>query len=268
MIRAFVADDDRGSLGLLRRALGATGKVEIVAEASDGLECLKLLFREPPDVLFLDIEMPLLTGIEVAEEALRLAEPPLVVFITNHDEHAVRAFQLAAMDYIVKDMRVAEFHERVAQAVDRVERALANRLHARELQHADLALLAERTTKGQSAPDSPLHGRLPVKDHTEGTIRFLKPEDILCVERRDKRTEVRTREGKFPTYCTMDALLKRLAPHGFARASRSVLVNLDHVEHMIPNGDGTYDIILEGLAGLTVAVSRSNARDLLAALTK
>jgi two-component system, LytTR family, response regulator LytT len=257
MVRAVVADDEAGSRELLRLALEASGGVSVVGEAQDGAECLRLLFEQSPDVLFLDVEMPRLNGIEVAEEALRGSAPPLVVFVTGHDHFAVRAYALAALDYVVKDPDLAQFEVRVSDTVSRVRAALDRRGPCP-------VVPAPETREG--APRRPFRDRLPVKDYCEGTVRLLDPSDIVSIERRRRRAEVRIHDRRFPTYYTLDALFDRLAERGFARASRSALLNINHIAHMIPNGDGSYDAVLDDAERTVVPVSRANARALLGPL--
>ena len=101
MITALVAEDDASSANVMRELLENTGKIRVIGEASDGTQCLRMCAEMPPDALFLDIRMPRVSGIEVAERVMAMPDPPVVAFITGHD-HA--EFELAAVDYVVKSL--------------------------------------------------------------------------------------------------------------------------------------------------------------------
>jgi DNA-binding LytR/AlgR family response regulator len=264
VVRAVIADDDPGSALVLRMAIDATGRACVVRQAGDGMDCLGALRDERPDVLFLDIQLPKLTGIEVAEQALREPDAPLVVFVTNHDSYAVRAFELAAVDYIVKDAQVDRFERRVAAAVDRVVDALKSRGRSTPVGRAAQHPAKQGVSSGQDSARAAVD-LLVVKDYGQGTIRLIDPADVLYVRRRGRRSEVSTATDVYPTYHALGDLLDRLQCHGFVRASRSALLSLRHVEHLIPNGDGSYDAIMRGKADEPVGVSRACARALLGA---
>jgi DNA-binding LytR/AlgR family response regulator len=265
MFRAVVADDDATFRRLLVRLLESTGSVEVVGQAEDGAHCLQVWEETTPDVLFLDIEMPELGGIEVAEVVLGSTNPPLVAFITGHDEHAARAFDMDAVDYVVKQADVRVLADRLWQMVARLDRALERSTPAvDELRRRVSAIGAslEELARRQGAPGR----RLPIKDYEEGTVRLVDPAEVISAERRDRRVVLRTREHEWPTYYTMDALEDRLRHAGFVRVSRSAIVNIAFIEHLIPNGDGSYDLVLRDGVGSVVNVSRSRAKELLSAL--
>jgi len=257
MIRAVIADDEQAVREVLKSLVEATGKVTVVGSASDGLECLQLLESTTPDVLLLDIQMPGLSGIEVAEIALQSERPPLVAFITSHDEYAVKAFELGAVDYVVKPFSADATTGRIATTVRRLEAALKQKTAAVE---------ALRGLVAQLVRERPSSGKLAVKDYDERTVRLVDVASVICVERRGRRVVIRTAEREFPTYYTVDRLQERLAPAGFARANPAMLINLEYVDHLIPNGDGSYDVLLKDVRNTVVTVSRSRAKDLLARL--
>ncbi|HEY3397535.1 MAG TPA: LytTR family DNA-binding domain-containing protein [Armatimonadota bacterium] len=261
LIRTAIADDEPASQRLLQMALEATGRVEIVGVASSGVECLRLWEELSPDVLFLDIKMGEFGGLEVASLVLAAKRPPAIVFITSHDDFALRAFELRAVDYVVKSPDLKSFHERIAETVARLEDQRRSPAPTESVR-AVVDQLQERE------PFPPTR-KLPVKDYRQGTVRLIDPTAILYVERKERRAIIHAFGEDFPTYFTVAQLEERLAPAGFFRINPGTIINLDAVQHLIPQGDGSYDVLLKDAAtGSTrvFTVSRNRARDLFAGL--
>lgn len=263
MIRTIIADDEEATAYLIQEALQMTGNVEVLAIASNGLECLQLFEQLHPDALFLDINMSQLSGIEVAESVMHTDHPPLIAFVTNFDEYAVRAFELNAVDYVVKISNLSTLMERITRTVERMQAALAQKSSALDEMRAVIAHLSKQQLH-------PLQRKLPIRDADEGTIRLLDPLDVLCVIRQQRRTLLVTRHSAYPTYYTVDSLDERLAPEGFFRANPGTLVNIRYIEHLLPNGDGSYDVFLKTEMSddaqalkTPITVSRARARQLL-----
>lgn len=257
MIRAIIAEDNEMSQRLLKKLLEDSGRVQVVDIASNGAECLDLMDMHELDAVFLDIEMPKIYGLDVAQIALQSSNPPLLVFITGHDEYAVKAFELAAVDYVVKTADFDAFAERVNTTLDRLEAKLKQPSDDVESIRETIAALAKQHVRVQAA-------KLPVKDYEEGTVRLLNPSEVLCAEREGRQVVLRTSKKNFPTYFSIDQLEERLCSDGFVRANRGALVNLSYVQHLIPNGDGSYDAIIrnehdEALATITVSRGQSQA---------
>ena len=240
----------------------ACGKVTVAGVAANGIKCLELLDQHDVDVAFLDIEMPELSGLEVAELALDAETPPLIVFITGHDEYAVQAFDLAAVDYVVKTDDLDVFEERVNTTLARIEQQLAGKRPDYELLRKGIMQLLQQELR-------PLSHKLPVKDYEEGTVRLLDPKTVIYVTREGRQVVLHTAEKDFPTYFTITKLAERLTGAGFLRANRGEIINLRLVEHLIPNGDGSYDAILQDNKGniiTTITVSRGRSKALLESL--
>lgn len=267
-MRVVIAEDDGRFAELLARLLALTGRVEIVGSARTGEECIRLVSEQRPDLLLLDIEMPLLSGIEVAEIALASEEPPFIVFITGHDEYAVKAFGLRAMDYIVKPVDPGELAARLADMLSRVEEALQHRELALEQLRSRVGSAAERLDGGADSPSGQLiRGRLPVKDYAQGTLRILATSAISHVTREKRHVVVHTENESLPTTYTIERLARRLAADGFVQISSGALANLSYVQHMIPNGDGSYDVFLSDPGETVLLAPRARAQELLRRLS-
>jgi DNA-binding LytR/AlgR family response regulator len=198
--------------------------------------------------------MPGLDGLATAATLVVAPQPPLIVFATAYDEHALRAFELAALDYVVKPFD----ERRLARTVDRLRRALAER-GARERQQS--ALLDYLRSTGQGGGLAKLWGE------RENESRVLVDyRDILWVEARAKRVYFRTAAGEeLLTRHTLKELQCLLAPHHFVRVHKGYLVNLDHVAEVEPWFSGGYVVRLADAAGTEIPMSRRYARQVKAA---
>jgi DNA-binding LytR/AlgR family response regulator len=266
VIRAVVAEDQAEYAEALQGCLEATGQVEVVARAGSGLECLRRWEEFTPDLLLLDVQMPDLSGIEVAEIVLMAATPPFIVFVTAHEDFAVRAFELHAADYIVKPISMDALEARIADTVRHVQAGMP----AREPAAAEMrGRLKAATSRLESlGPEHPLSvlGRLPVKDYRAGTVRLVPTRDITHARRDGKRVVIVTEEDELPTYYSIDRLEQRLEHEAFVRVSAGALVNVVWIDHMIPLGDGSYDVLLRDRNQTVLSASRPRAQALLRAL--
>jgi DNA-binding LytR/AlgR family response regulator len=262
MITAFIAEDEAAARELIRTALKDTGRVRVAGEAATGDEALAEIQSMRVDVVFLDVQMPDMTGIEVAEALVEEGDPPQFVFVTGHGEWAAKAFELEAVDYVVKPTDPAEFGRRLAKAVDRVERSLEQESgpDIAELRE-QVSALASRVGDLSGEPAASVGRRLPIKDYDEGTVRLIEPRHVVYLIRRGDRVVVHTADQEFPTYYTVDQMEQRLGSSGFVRINPGALVNINFVDHLIPNGDGSYDLVLgdDNATVLTASRRRSKA---------
>jgi two-component system LytT family response regulator len=217
-VRALLADDEPRARQFLEKLLGEHDELQVVGAARGGAEALTLTARLKPDVLFLDIHMPDLSGLEVARH-LRGAEAPIVVFVTAYDRYAIAAFEVAALDYVLKPIR----RERLAETVRRVleeHRSGRPAARARALQEA----LESRPLSGQR----PELRRLPVRHRHE--VRLLDLAEVPLIFSRDRLVLARCDGHEFLVDYTLQELERRLPGEQFVRVHRAALVNLDAVE--------------------------------------
>jgi DNA-binding LytR/AlgR family response regulator len=248
-VRVLVVDDERAARQRLAMMLEELD-VEVVGEAENGLVALRMARERRPDLVLLDIQMPEVDGFDVARH---LPEPrPLVVFQTAYDEYALRAFDHAALDYLVKPVPM----DRLRRAIERARGRAGEDGPARTLDERLLESLRAAT----AAP--PARPRLLVRD---GAGYRLQP--LADVERfsAEEGAVYAHGAGRWMVDYTLRELQER-AGVGFVRASRSELVNVDHVARIVAPGDGTATLVLAG--GTRVAVSRRQLAEVWRALGK
>lgn len=218
-IRAVIADDEPPARRKLRRLLTPHQDVQIAGEASTGAETVSILRREQPDVVFLDIQMPGLDGFQVLE-ALGDQENMAVIFVTAFDEHALRAFEVEALDYLLKPVS----EERLAAVLDRLRRHLDRR--------------------AAPHPAGGFWKRILVQGPR--VARFIQPPEIDWIEADRNYLVLHCGAEEHLVRATIDAFHARLDPHEFARINRSTVVNLDRVRELQPWTHGEYRVVLEG----------------------
>jgi len=218
-LRAVIADDEPRARQFLERLLREHGEVDLVGEAKSGGEALALVARLSPDVAFLDIQMPDLSGLEVARH-LTGDGAPVVVFVTAYDQHAVEAFEVAALDYLLKPIR----RERLAETLRRVVLEVRSGKRAARQEAAVRSVLASpEVQKGME----PLR-RLPVRFRRE--VKLLDMEQVARIVSRD-RVVLACAEGReYLVDYTLQELEGRLPAGQFVRAHRAALVNIDAIE--------------------------------------
>jgi two-component system response regulator LytT len=240
-LSVLVVDDEAPSRDELAFLLQQQALVGRVAQAAAATTCLELLGRDGFDAVFLDVRMPHLDGLALARLISQMARPPQVVFVTAYEDHAVEAFGLAAVDYLMKPVRPA----RLGVTVQRLARARASAVAA-----------------PHSAPQ--LDDRIAVS--ARGQIKLLQAGEVRVAIADGEGVTVRTADGRYHVRHTLHELEERLERHGFLRVHRAYLVNLNHVSSIDSFFNGTYLLKLAGLSDLTVPVSRRHAADLRAAI--
>lgn len=232
ILKALLVDDEVPARSELRYLLDEIGGVEVVGEAGCAAEALQLIKAIPYDVVFLDVSMPGISGIELAETLASLEYPPAIVFVTAHSEHAVDAFEVAAVDYLVKPVE------------------------ARRLRMA-----LERISPAEAAPKVE---RIPVEK--AGKKLLLNVSDIFHIAAKDDYSYIYTNAERYLSTLSLADLESKLTPQGFFRVHRRYLVNLAHVQEIAPMYGGTMELTLKDQARTHVPVSRRRAPALKRAL--
>ena len=255
-LRIFIADDERPAREYLKRLLAEFGDVELIGEAKNGTEALEAIKQLKPDLALLDLQMPEISGIEVARQ-LRKTQMPLTAFVTAFDEYAVQAFELNAVDYLLKPVESARLRETIDRAKDRFEHS--------DWRAAETERIAgAAATYEASARNEPLT-RIPVKKRDD--IYLVPVADVASIVADGELLHITTAENdRFIINFRLKDLEARLDADRFIRLSRSALVNLDHVSRVSPMPGGTYTIVLAN--GQELASSRVQSKLLRAKFLK
>ncbi|HEX6134776.1 MAG TPA: LytTR family DNA-binding domain-containing protein [Longimicrobiales bacterium] len=244
-LRVVIADDERLSRRALRAQLEKRPDIVIVAECGDGRTALAAIEREEPDLVFLDIQMPHLDGFELIER-LESGSRPAIIFVTAFDEHAIRAFDVQAVDYLLKPFDESRLNTAVERAVSRRrERTLSARVESA------LAGVADRGRRYAR--------RLLVRQ--SGRACFVNASDIDWIEAVGNDVRLHAGDQAHLMKAAISELERRLDPAQFMRIHRSTIVNLDRIGHIEPYGGSDYQVVLRD--GTKLRVSRSSRDRLL-----
>ncbi len=218
-VRALIADDEPRARQFLEKLLGEHETVDVVGSARGGAEALQLARQYQPEAAFLDIHMPDLSGLEVARQLARLDPAPIVVFVTAYDRYAVEAFQLAALDYVLKPVK----RERLAETVRRVV------TEAREGRAGSRGrVLRESLEHPEVARQFPPLRRLPVRHRRE--VRLLDLEQVPMIFSRDRLVLASAEGREYLVDYTLQELEQRLPEGSFVRVHRGALVNMAAID--------------------------------------
>ena len=237
--RALVADDEPAARRGVRLLLERDPTITVVAEAATGRETAGLLRRERPELAFLDVQMPGGDGFEALAE-IEPAARPAVVFVTAYDEHALRAFEVNAVDYLLKPYDDARFAAAVERAKEEVRRRQADTVNARLAQLLDYL---QRTGPAPEPVADPSHDRILLK--SSGEIFFLKAGEIDWIEAEGDYMKFHVAGRTHLMRETMARLEARLDPRRFLRIHRSTIVNVDRLRKLSPSFGGEYAVVLQ-----------------------
>ena len=238
-LRVLLVDDEPLVRQGIRDFLAEEPDVTVVGESGNGIEALEAIARERVDLIFLDIQMPELDGLGVAS-ALAEQGGPAVVFVTAYSEHAVRAFEVNAVDYVMKPFDRERFSAALARA-----RARRESVGQEELARRLAAVLAElQQSRGQPQ-------RVLVR--SDGRIRFVPVADIDWIEAADNYARLHVGTERHLVRETMASLEARLDGARFARIHRSAIVNIGKIRELQPTFNGEYSVLLHSGAKLTLS---------------
>jgi two-component system, LytTR family, response regulator len=240
-VRTLIVDDEPLARGRLRQLLEDQIDIEIIGECEDGVTALQAIREERPDLVFLDVQMPELDGFGLLQE-LGQESMPAIIFVTAHDQFALRAFEVHALDYLLKPFDA----ERLQRSLTRA-RGWLERRGGEDLGTKLSALLTDLR-----GPAAKLQDRLAVK--SSGRVVLLKYEEIDWIEAADNYVNLHVGKESHLLRETMNNLEQRLPAERFLRISRSTIVNLDRVRELQPMFHGEYAVILRD--GVRLSLSR------------
>lgn len=226
-IRIAIADDDAGMRMVVRKLIERADDYALVGEAENGEELLALFEKARPEVVFMDVEMPGMSGVECARLIQDKNPKTIMVFVTAHEEYMADAFEVYAFDYLLKPFRL----ERAMHTLDLIRQRL------------------RESAGAQNAPQKPVRFNAPARimlRHREG-VSFVDLNDILLVQREERATVVYVADGgRFVTGDTLGEMEERLPEGMFFRTHKSYIVNINHIESISPYGRWTYIVKLRG----------------------
>lgn len=256
LLRVLIADDEPLARQHIADRLGHEKNVEVAGTASDGIEAVEMIRRLKPDVVFLDVQMPGATGLDVID-TIGPEEMPATIFVTAFDRYALKAFDVAAIDYLVKPFDDERFSEAFRRARRLVELQEVDRMTRR------LVLLLQESDAPASAPvpaEEPVEylDRIPVE--SRGQVRVVPVAKIDYITASGPYAELHVAGQTYAVRERMQTLEERLDPARFLRVHRSVIVRLDRIDTMLRSPGGDYAVKLKD--GTELSVSRAR-RDLL-----
>lgn len=243
MIRALIVDDEPLPRERIRTLLAAYPEIEVGGECGDGREAVEAILLGRPDLVFLDIQMPELDGFEVVR-SIAGEYLPAIVFVTAFDQHAIRAFEVNAVDYLLKPINAERFDAAVRRAVGRI-RPTAGSGSDRQLLDLVASLRAER--RGPH--------RFVVR--TGARIHFVRAADVDWIDAADNYLRLHANGREHLVRETLKSIETQLDPETFFRVHRSVIINIDRVESIEPCGHGEYTVTMKDGARLTASRSYS-----------
>ena len=251
-ITVLVVDDEAPARQRLLDVLCKEPMVGTILEASDGLQAISAIECHHPDLVFLDVQMPELDGLGVMENIVNTVSPeamPLTVFVTAYDQHAVRAFEANALDYLLKPFSDERYETTMARVRSRLE----------ERNFSEFGVKFARMISEVSATAAPRHwlDRLVVK--SGGITRFLRVTDIEWIEAAGVYVNLHLRPlaggGELLYRSPLAELIARLDPARFIRVHRSTIVNIEEMQQLEPISHGEFDVLLK--SGTRTRISRS-----------
>lgn len=243
--RVIIADDEAPARSKMRRLLETADDVEIIHEAENGIEALEKIQELKPDVVFLDIDMPGLNGIEVAQN-LQGKNMPYIVFATAYNEHALKAFDLNAIDYLLKPFN----EERLVVAMDKIRNTGGSLRESAREQHERIDELVDENLK------IPFSNKIPIP--TFDRYKLVDFDDVVLIEVEDRNTVLYTTDKSYSLNLTLDYFEKKLPADKFLRVNRSALIGLVHVKEIVIWFGNRFKIVLTN--GKDVISSREKSK--------
>lgn len=236
MIRAIIIDDEQPARDIIRHYLSKHSEIELLTECADGFNGLKAIHELKPDLVFLDVQMPKLTGFEMLE---LMDETPQIIFSTAYDQYAIKAFELNAVDYLLKPYSQDRFDSALQKALERIQK---------ESKPEAIKKLADHITDQVETLD-----RIVVKLGSK--IKVIPIDTVLYIESQDDYVMVYTNDGKFLKQQTMKYFEKHLDASSFCRIHRSYLVNVNTIKQLELYEKSSYLAVLSNGAKLKVSDS-------------
>lgn len=257
-IKTLIVDDEPLARRTLRDLLASDPEIEIIGECSSGLEAVNFIRKQTPDLLFLDIQMPGMNGFEALAK-IEHEQIPAIIFVTAFDRYALKAFEIHALDYLLKPFTDKRFEEALRQAKTHVELREINRLS-----QSLLALLGDQA-RADAAPSKRKLFLTRFMIRSGGRVSFIKASDVDWIAADDYYIKLHVAGKSHLLRISMNELEEKLDPKKFLRIHRSTIINFDRVKELHQNPNGEYVVVLKD--GTELKLSRSRRERLEELLT-
>ncbi len=246
-LRTVIVDDEPLARRTIRDLLAIDPDIEVSGECSTGLEAVTLMREQPPDLLFLDIQMPGMNGFEVLAQ-VEFERIPGIIFVTAFDQYAVKAFEVHALDYLMKPFTDQRFNEALQKAKSSIDLKEINRLS-----QSLLTLLGKREATEPSAA-KPFLKRFMIR--SGGRVGFIKADTVDWIAADDYYIQLRISGRAHLLRMSMNELEEKLDPKQFLRIHRSTIINLDRVKELHQDPNGEYVVVLKDATELKLSRNR------------
>ncbi|AFQ43110.1 LytR/AlgR family response regulator transcription factor [Desulfosporosinus meridiei] len=247
MIKIVLVDDEQPAREELRFLLEKNSEMEIIGEFSSGVQTIEGIPNLQPEVIFMDVHLQDMDGIDVVRALQQLDMRASVVFATAYDVHAIRAFELNAVDYILKPFS----QERLKVTIDRIQQRIQS--HDQELTQKISRLIQEIGVKQRPRK---------LAATSKGRVVLIDPQELLYVVAEGRYASLVTEHKMWPTTFSLHEIEERLDPAQFLQTHRAYIVNLDRIKEVIPWFNSTYKIIIDGEKATEIPVSRTYIKKL------
>ena len=252
VIRVVVVDDEQLAREELCYQLELLGDIEVIAQAADGVDALATVDKHSPDLVFLDVQMPGLNGFEVARRLLEVDDPPAVVFVTAFDRHAIEAFDVNALDYLLKPVEASRLDQTLQRARKRLAQERSSSGPVNDQLEKIVKMMADRQIR-----------REQVAIKVGERFMLVQAEEIIYASLADESINIVTGQVTgLSNYRTLDDLQARLDPEVFWRVHRSHLVNINKIKEIVPWFSRNYILRMKDVKGTEIPVSRSQTKRL------
>lgn len=256
-ITSIIVDDEKLAREYIKNLLVSYPQIEILAEASDGHSAITLISELEPDIVFLDIQMPLKTGIDVIQH-MHQDYQPIYIFVTAYDEYAIEAFDNNAIDYLLKPFDAKRFDKSIQKALE-----LLSNIHLKENYHKLLDLFSTnyksefQNTQQATGPNTT--PRLALKSN--GKIELVDQNDIKWIQSDAYLLNIHCQQKKYVITGKLKDIEEQLDTKVFVRIHRSVIVNINYIQSFRPTGTGSYEVFLKDKTKLKLSRRRKNIID-------
>ena len=252
MIRTLIVDDEKLARDLLAKLVGRDQSLELVGQCSDGQQAIDSIHRLEPELVFLDVQMPIMDGLAVAKSLQHLKCPPYIIFVTAYDKYAIQAFDCHALDYVVKPIDKARLYASIQRAKSAIEQknivAMAQRM-------TDMMKSLDAST-GISCNSTAVPHNIII--NTGHQLISIRPEDIIWIEAANQYVKVHVLEQHHVMSENLSQFSHKLDAKYFVRVHRSALINISKVVSVSRKGSGAHLITLEGGAQVVLSRGRSD----------